>query len=319
MSRVDLAFPKPTRKPSKKRRDAAKAAAHLRTKPCARCGQSLAPRKPSALHRRRFCSRVCSDAWVRERNPQRAACVVCGKSTVSGRIPGKTCSAACGYLLRKSKLRSAKKCDHCGAEYWPGGRNGIRFCSRKCHFASKSARPALLHKTCEVCGAGFRRTRAAVARTNRSFCSNACSHQFNRGANSPMFRGDKDPNRGAEWNRLAASIRARDGYSCRRCGVCETGNGQKLSVDHIRPWRSFDDKAQANHPTNLVSLCRPCHSFKTTTVERAWLSGDVIAFKQWVRSLFVESAQWSGHQAYVSSRGRDMEPQPQSGLFSEAS
>lgn len=107
-----------------------------------------------------------------------------------------------------------------------------------------------------------------------------------------MFRGDKDPNRGANWNRLADAIRERDGYTCRRCGISECGTirREKMSVDHVKPWRSFEDKALANHPDNLVSLCRKCHSRKTTVVERAWLRGDVLAWKQWVRSLHLKSA-----------------------------
>lgn len=264
-----------------------------RTKPCVRCGKPLAPSKPYAIRRRSFCSRLCSDAWVRENNPRRSKCVVCGAQRLGGTVPGKTCSAKCGYLLRKSQLRDMRPCDWCHVEYWPGAKVRTKFCSRKCQNASRHERPAFLRLACEVCGASFRRTRAAVARTKRAFCGQVCARRFYRGANSPLYRGGKDPNRGGEWNRIAASIRERDAYSCRRCGISEAENGQKLSVDHIRPWRSFDDKAQANDPSNLVALCRPCHATKTTSVERAWLRGDVVAFQQWVRSLVMESARRS--------------------------
>lgn len=292
-------------------------ASRVRTKPCLRCGAMLPHQKPYAIKRRRFCSRVCATSWARERNPKRGVCVVCGTSMVDGRIPGKTCSKSCGYILRKSKLRSMRPCDHCGKDYWPNANNKTKFCSRACHLASVANRPALLRLTCPMCGAGFRRTRAAVARSKHSFCGPACARQFNRGANSHMFRGDKDPNRGGEWKRLAASVRERDCYSCRRCGLCETGNGQKLSVDHVRPWRSFEDKQHANHPSNLVSLCRPCHSFKTTVVEKAWLRGDVMAFQSWMRSLFVPSARWSGHESGPVPRRSTQDTPPQPGLFTD--
>lgn len=146
----------------------------------------------------------------------------------------------------------------------------------------------MLTVQCAQCGNGFKRTAGAVKRAKRSFCSKACGYAFNVGENSPMFRGDKDPNRGAAWNRIAESIRVRDGHKCKRC---EKPQGkEKLSVDHVRPWRTFKDKELANHPDNLVSLCRRCHSYKTTTIERAWLRGDRIAWLQWVRSLSLPSA-----------------------------
>jgi len=150
---------------------------------------------------------------------------------------------------------------------------------------------------CRQCGKSFRRTAAAVKRSVNVFCGMACFAAFNVGENHVLFRGDKDPNRGAKWNKLAATIRHRDAYTCRRCGKCEYGLTEKLSVDHVRPWRSFDDKALANNPDNLVSLWRACHSHKTTVVEAAWLRGDVIAWKQWVVSLSLQSAVKFGWQA----------------------
>jgi len=197
---------------------------------------------------------------------------------------------------RRYARRKPKACAHCGTEYLPpysakaAGSN--KFCSRKCYFATVGARPAMTTATCTQCKATFKRTAAALKRVRHSFCGSACRALYFRGENSPMFRGDKDPNRGAGWNRLADSIRERDSFTCRRCGrgECGTVRKEKLSVDHVRPWRSFEDKALANHQDNLVSLCRRCHSYKTTVVERAWLLGDVLAWRQWVQSLHLPSA-----------------------------
>lgn len=190
--------------------------------------------------------------------------------------------------------RKLRACAQCKSDYLPpyGGRASVtnRFCSRKCYYASVGQRPAMVQATCVRCGIAFRRTVAALKRVKHAFCGDECRIAFTRGEKHPLYRGDKDPNRGAAWNRLAAAIRVRDCYSCRRCGRCEAGELTKLSVDHVRPWRSFADKVAANHPDNLVSLCRGCHSYKTTVVERAWLRGDVIAFNQWVKSLHLESA-----------------------------
>lgn len=205
----------------------------------------------------------------------------------------KTCSAKCGYELRKTTTRKPRTCQHCGAKYTATAVDRVKFCSRKCYIAAVGSRPKTRAVECAQCGALVQRPHAAIKRVQHSFCGDECRRKFHRGANHYAYRGDKDPNRGAKWNRLADSIRHRDSYSCRRCGLCQNGNGkngEKLSVDHVRPWRSFENKDEANHPDNLVSLCRPCHSYKTTVVEAAWLRGDVIAWRQWVASLHLQSA-----------------------------
>jgi 5-methylcytosine-specific restriction endonuclease McrA len=89
---------------------------------------------------------------------------------------------------------------------------------------------------------------------------------------------------------LAETIRQRDGYRCQRCNKTQDENGQKLSVDHIIAWRTFDDKTEANRPRNLVSLCRSCHSLKTSTFEQASMRGDCIAMYQYERNIVLPSA-----------------------------
>lgn len=261
-------------------------------KACERCGKALARQKPSRMARIRFCSTSCAYARRIETNPKRQRpCPVCSKPIGNGDT--RTCSSRCGYELRKRETHGHQRaCGHCGVKYWPRGMVRQRFCSVKCLRAFTAKRPAFVEAVCVKCGAKFRRTIAALKRVRNAFCSRECVRAFHVGENAPMFRGDKDPNRGAAWNRLAAAIRLRDSYSCRRCGRCEHGTArlEKLSVDHVKPWRSFTDKIAANHPANLVSLCRPCHSYKTTVVERALLRGDVVTFKQWVKSLHLKSA-----------------------------
>ena len=83
------------------------------------------------------------------------------------------------------------------------------------------------------------------------------------------------------WNRIAARIRDRDNHCCRRCGKTEADNKQKLSVDHVIPWRSFTDKLEANAESNLVSLCRSCHQKKTIGAERRWLRGDALGIQDY--------------------------------------
>lgn len=106
-----------------------------------------------------------------------------------------------------------------------------------------------------------------------------------------MFRGGRDRDRGPGWQRLAAQIRLRDGHRCRSCGRTEEENGQRLSVDHIKPWRLFTDKALANDPANLVAVCRFCHSRKTSRAEQRYLTGDRFDFVGYERALAITAEQ----------------------------
>jgi hypothetical protein len=258
---------------------------------CVGCAGALPARKQSKAGR--FCSARCYYKFRKDHNPARLKpCQVCGKPRGSAGLSmpsQKTCSAKCGYELRKRTLRPPRACNECGREYFPSGIIRLKFCSRACWRVAVNRRQSFVVATCQQCGGKFRRTQAALKRVKRTFCSHDCSFLFNRGENSSMFRGDKDPNRGGAWNRRAEAIRVRDGHSCRRCGRSQAENKQKLSVDHVRPWRSFTDKDEANHESNLISLCRRCHSYKTSRVERRLLAGDVLIWKQWIASLHLPS------------------------------
>jgi hypothetical protein len=63
--------------------------------------------------------------------------------------------------------------------------------------------------------------------------------------------------------------------------MSEAENGERLSVDHRVPWRYLPERF-ANHPSNLVSLCRGCHAWKTGA-EGRWISGDVQDVKRYLK------------------------------------
>ena len=58
------------------------------------------------------------------------------------------------------------------------------------------------------------------------------------------------------WRRLRWVILRRDGFRCVECGA----HG-RLEVDHCHPVRTHPELAW--EPSNLQSLCVPCHSRKT--------------------------------------------------------
>lgn len=214
---------------------------------------------------------------------------------------GRPCSSTgprcrpCAYKARKAKARKQKICPACGKDFWPSIRRLIglsKYCSRACYRSVQNRRPAFLEVLCDQCGKPFRRTAAALVRTKQHFCSKTCSNLFFCANASTMYRGGRDRTRGKGWIKLAEAVRRRDGYRCRSCGRTQEENGQKLSVDHVIPWRMFaeQEKDLANALTNLASLCKWCHSRKTSRAEQKWLRGDVLDFKAYEKSLTITSA-----------------------------
>lgn len=62
---------------------------------------------------------------------------------------------------------------------------------------------------------------------------------------------------GTAWDKLRAQILKRDQYLCQSCkklGRIKSAN----QVDHVIP----KDKGGTDEPSNLQSLCKPCHDAK---------------------------------------------------------
>jgi DEAD/DEAH box helicase domain-containing protein len=77
---------------------------------------------------------------------------------------------------------------------------------------------------------------------------------------------------GRQWPRLAAQVRARDGYRCQVCGVAEIERAH--DVHHKTPFRMFASAEEANRLENLMTLCPTCHRKVETAVRvRSGLAG----------------------------------------------
>jgi len=83
------------------------------------------------------------------------------------------------------------------------------------------------------------------------------------GEENPMWRGGKDDYYGPSWHSARRAARERDGYECQRCEMSDQEHigrfDQGLHVHHITPFRTFNDHAEANELSNLITLCRECH------------------------------------------------------------
>lgn len=264
---------------------------------CRQCGQPLTSRDA-----KKYCSRRCSFARTTElarkrQQERRRPCSVCGNLFAvksKGRVLAKTyCSPACQRNALKTRAsaraeRHPKSCPGCGVLFVPVQHSGVawsKFCTSKCYGQHKR-RNMFTDAPCTVCGKVCRRRVSQIRRSKRVVCSRQCQSVISRGAHHVMFRPESilDPKRrGAtgRWKRVSAQARERDGHSCRRCRRVRHADERQFPVDHVIPWRVFENKDEADDLSNLATLCPRCHSWKTSTIETKYLQGDVLGMQQY--------------------------------------
>lgn len=122
--------------------------------------------------------------------------------------------------------------------------------------------------TCVVCDGEFEVRPKDTDR--RTCCSNDCQFQYLSdilsGENHYNWKGGVIEGFGPEWYQQRQKCLKRDDYSCQICGLTQDESqkqfGVGLHVHHIKPRREFGDTipSEANHLSNLVTLCLPCHN-----------------------------------------------------------
>lgn len=78
------------------------------------------------------------------------------------------------------------------------------------------------------------------------------------------LRQEKNPAQSMRWQRMRASVLDRDGYTCQHCGASNTA----LHIDHVKPRYIWPDLTW--EPSNITTLCKPCHLKKTAGDYRRW-------------------------------------------------
>lgn len=80
---------------------------------------------------------------------------------------------------------------------------------------------------------------------------------------APPGEGE-DPSHVGGWDAARFEALVRDQARCQDCGITAPEhieeNGRGLDVHHKVPYREFDDPETAHELSNLVTLCRSCHS-----------------------------------------------------------
>ena len=63
---------------------------------------------------------------------------------------------------------------------------------------------------------------------------------------------------------LREALYRRDGHRCVYCGIhqYDLPNGHHLTLDHKTPAQRYRGKFWPNHPSNLLTSCKPCNSAK---------------------------------------------------------
>lgn len=235
-----------------------------------------------------------------------AACRTCAgvMPPPSGRHPNRVrvyCSLACFH--HRPLRGETRQCVVCRAEFhlYPStlanpARTG-EFCSKKCygvrmserqrgvspspaaHAAAAAAhartrgvpRKPVIERACVRCAAPFvvPRGTGALLRARRRYCGKECwyAHLREQPGLGPTWRGGVEPYYGPNWDYQARLARERDAHTCQDCGA--TRRRPQLDVHHITPRRSYsrDDFERANDLSNLITLCKACHSARERALD----------------------------------------------------
>jgi len=119
---------------------------------------------------------------------------------------------------------------------------------------------------CSECGKPVSRKESEVQSRSKygPFCSHPCYSKWRTkhlsGANSPGWRGGIRKHYSGSWKAVRRVARKRDNHTCQDCGATRQKCGYQLDVHHIVDYELFDDPFEANDLSNLVTLCRPCHT-----------------------------------------------------------
>jgi hypothetical protein len=176
-----------------------------------------------------------------------------------------------------------RTCEHCGKAFavipsrLRHGRG--RHCSPACQYAAIRARPKPRRVTLTCIGCGQEFARAKSLTTGRKgagkYCTRECRDKHWIGDKNPCWQnGDGVYKRGPRWHSIRRRVLARDGRACVECGSTE-----RLHVHHVVPFRMFADEDRANHESNLVTLCAPCH--RRAEAQFKWVrfeSGAILRF-----------------------------------------
>jgi len=242
----------------------------------------------TTYRKRRFCSQECANAAPssKREDPAPKPCVICGAmmSYDRARQPNvttwkqtETCGHECAVALvaqRNYKHEPAKQCPICQAVFsrredeHANEFRSRKTCSKECSLVlrGQTRKGAYQPHECKICGEPVTPYEGEKTTTfnRRKTCSESCRLQLS-GIGISRTRLGLQERRNPyppEWSsKLRRMIRDRDGNVCQLCGA--TPGQRTFPVHHI------DYNKQHVHPSNLITLCDPCHA-KTNYDRSYW-------------------------------------------------
>lgn len=209
---------------------------------CPTCGKEFGHNRPARYtEKRTYCSHSCKEKA--KANPKKKItkiCKTCGKPFESWTYRHQIyCSVHCKNIFAARQPK-------------PSTRKPENFVTLRCEWCNKEY---TVHK---IYNSGDRQSR---------FCSATCRQEWisrnQRGINHPRFIGGaRYADRGSNWGKQRHVALKRDNYTCQLCGK-KRKKGEKYIIDvhHIKPFKDFNgDYIMANELTNLITLCRKCHT-----------------------------------------------------------
>lgn len=200
-------------------------------------------------------------------------CPTCGKEFTT--IKSKDLKYCCKECADKAKEK-VNTCDRCGkvldnkwAKYCPDCLKQVKHDNNYNRVETK----------CAYCGKPLSVIPSRFNSNEYCYCDSTCmAKDYERrfsGENSPTWKGGKRHYKGG-WLKARDKARERDNYTCQRCGLTEDEQGSQMDVHHIRNYRLFSDKTEANKLDNLVCLCHKCHSFihSNSNIDKLYLNND---------------------------------------------
>jgi 5-methylcytosine-specific restriction endonuclease McrA len=181
------------------------------------------------------------------------------------------CSPECRRINKpapKNKgtaIRVISQCEVCATSFEtiPGRakRPQAKYCSRKCYLIARWGETS--HKEtrqCVICEQEF----VVYPSSNKTTCGKQCEwilrSRTYQGEKSNFWRGGKMTPYNGVWRERRQAARERDGYKCVLCGSTD-----RIQVHHIVPYRY----SHSHELSNLVTLCRSCHSREEIKVNQA--------------------------------------------------
>ena len=242
--------------------------------PCVHCGgEFLYTRSKKTI--RKFCSRVCSGAYVRGIKRPRTLveknCKWCGVGYLV-RARRAKCSVyrsrSCVIAARLDRPRKKrapredprnKSCHVCGTG---GLARKAKYCSPDCRYLGRYKKPrselSTLVRGCGICGTPIR----VWTKRPQKNCIK-CASGLRAGAQNPNWKGgvtneNQQIRRSPEGVAWRKAVFGRDCFTCQICGQV----GGTLHADHIKPFAYYPDLR--TELSNGRTLCKECHE-KTDT------------------------------------------------------